>query len=80
MRLLLDLLQANLGNGVVAVKDSRNFFKSWALCFDVEVVDKDEFAKVPQSVEKHEIPMTWEVVPCKLVRLATRPGQSNYGN
>lgn len=46
--LLLDLVQVDVGSGVVAVEDLGDLLEGWAVGFDVEEVDEDEFEGVPE--------------------------------
>lgn len=69
--LFLDLGKIDVGNGVVTIKDTGNFLESGTLGLNVEVVDEDKFAEVPEGVEEHEVPVVGHVVPCNLVGLVT---------
>lgn len=46
--LLLDLVQVDVGSGVVAVEDLGDLFEGWAVGFDIEEVDEDKFEGVPE--------------------------------
>lgn len=46
--LLLDLVEVDMGGRIVAVKDLADLLEGWAVGFDVEEVDEDEFAGVPK--------------------------------
>lgn len=70
--LFLDLLQVNMRNGVVAVEDARHLLKGVALGLDVEEIDEDQFAEVPEGVEKHKVPVVGQVVPGEHVGLVTQ--------
>lgn len=42
--LLLDLVEINVGRCVVSVEDLGDLLEGWAVGFDVEEIDEDEFA------------------------------------
>lgn len=42
--LLLDLVEVDVGSCIVAVKDLGDLLEGWAVGFDVEEIDEDEFA------------------------------------
>mgnify|MGYP001594387143 CR=1 FL=1 len=46
--LLLDLVEIDVGGGIVAVEDLGDLLEGWAVGFDVEEVDEDEFDGVPE--------------------------------
>jgi len=48
VQLLLDLGEADVGHGVVAVEDARNLLEGRALGLDVDEVDPDELERVPE--------------------------------
>lgn len=75
--LLLDLLEVDVGGRVVSVEDARNLLEGGALGLDVEEVDEDEFAQVPDGVEEEEVPVVGHVVPGELVGLAKAGGLVN---
>lgn len=68
--LLLDLSEIDVSNSIVTIEDTGDLLKGGSLGLDVEVPDEDEFTKVPEGVEKHEVPVVGHVVPRKLVGLA----------
>lgn len=68
--LLLDLGEIDVSNSIVTIEDTGDLLKGGPLGLDVEVPDEDEFTKVPEGVEKHEVPVVGHVVPRKLVGLA----------
>lgn len=71
LNLLLNLVQINMRNGIVAVEDPRHLLKGVTLGLDVEEVDEDQLAEVPQGVEKHKVPVVGQVVPGEHVGLIT---------
>lgn len=48
LHLFLDLLQGQVGNGLFAVEDTSDLLQGRALGLDVEEVDEDKLAEVPQ--------------------------------
>lgn len=46
--LLLDLVQVDVGGGVVAVEDPGDLLEGGAVGLDVEEIDKGEFEGVPE--------------------------------
>ena len=50
LHLLLDLLKGQVGNGLLAVEDASDLLQGRALGLDVEEVDEDKLAEVPQLV------------------------------
>lgn len=48
MDLLLNLVQIDMRNGVLAVEDSRDLFQSGSVGLNVEDPNKDEFDQIPE--------------------------------
>ena len=67
--LLLDLLEIDVGNGILAIKDTSNLLKGRTLGLHVEEVDKDQLDSVPECVEHHDVPVPGQVIPRQIVGL-----------
>lgn len=52
MHLFLDLVKINVGNSVSTIEDLGNLLQGWALSLDVDKINEDELAEVPELQEK----------------------------
>lgn len=70
MDLLLHLVQVDMSNGAVSIKDLGEFLEGGTFGFDVEEVDEDKFDEDPDCVDEREIVVMGKVVPCNWVGVA----------
>jgi hypothetical protein len=48
VNLLLDLVKIDMGNCIITIKDTSNVLKGGTLGLDIEEINEDEFAQVPE--------------------------------
>lgn len=69
--LLLDLVDIDVSNSVVAIEDLLDLLESRTLGLNVDKVDKDELEEDPDGVEEGEIPVARQVLPRDRVGLVS---------
>ena len=74
--LLLHLLEVDVGNSVITIKNASNLLQSRALGLNIEEPDEHKLKEVPESVEQHEVPVVGKVVPGQQVGLVTKSKDS----
>ena len=60
-----------MSNRLVAIEDLLDLLESRTLGLNVDEIDKDELEEDPQGVEKSEVPVAGQVLPCDRIGLVT---------